>query len=124
MSRMTQKWREEFINLAGQYGICYEDAAKALRIGATMQRLAEASCNGDWPADNGERKTELCPNCQCGWVKSSFVKGVCPSCRIDQRAHEFVASIGWTAELQGDPRGAVFKLVKEVDGRKVKLAAA
>lgn len=125
MSRMSQKWRGEFISQAGRYGIRYEDAARALRIGATMQRLAEASCNGDWPADHGSAwETKECPECCSGWHPSSFRKGICPSCRIDQRAREFAASLGWTAELQGDPRGAVFKLVKEVDGRKVELVAA
>lgn len=195
----NRKWREQFLSDAGRYGIRYEDACKLMRFGTTLQRLAEAQCNGDYPYANGapwtdvmsdERKARLLGECErCDdpssvgtWVRARMVKGskceackgkrgifqrnpdavreqnatgevwrrcancngrghmlVCPDCRTTERALAFVAQLDtgcaaedcngiqscphgtWTAEFQGDPRGAVFSIVR-ADG--VRLAVA
>ena len=114
MSRQSE--REDFIVRWAQAGGSTNDARRLLRHATTAQRLAEAACNGDWPADNGERATKLCPECQCGWVPSSFRKGVCPSCRTDQLILAIVKAAGFQARVDGDPRGYVVKVTLP-DGR-------
>lgn len=52
-----------------------ETARALLRHATTLQRLAEAQCNGDWPADNGERKVKPCPLCEQQWVPSAIQGG-------------------------------------------------
>lgn len=116
----NQRWREEFISIMGRrFGWTVYDCRTLLRLSATAQRLAEAACNGDYPADNGERKVQMCPKCEGGWVRSSFVQGVCPDCRIEQRIAAAVADVNSRAETDaqrvivrtaGDPRGAVVAL--------------
>lgn len=69
MSRPT-KWREQFIADMARRGQSVELARKFLRIGATLQRLAEAQCNGDYPADNGECNVVECDQCRSLWVPS------------------------------------------------------
>ena len=46
--------REEFMVKASKEGISTDTARRLLRYAATLQRLAEAQCNGDWPY-NGDR---------------------------------------------------------------------
>ena len=86
------KERSEFIARASAEGLDLPLILKLLRHATTLQRLAEAQCNGDWPADNGERKVIFCPKCESGFVRSSFVRSdsfevdgkkvkVCPDCR-------------------------------------------
>lgn len=62
-----KRWREQFIADMAREGQSIETARAFLRVGATLQRLAEAQCNGDWPADNGERKTVECDQCKSLW---------------------------------------------------------
>lgn len=50
-------------------------ARRLMRHASTLQRLAVAQCNGDWPADNGERKTKECPLCGSSWVPSAITGG-------------------------------------------------
>lgn len=50
----SQKWREEFIGQAVRAGLTTDTARYLMRQAATLQRLAEAQCNGDWPY-NGDR---------------------------------------------------------------------
>lgn len=81
MSRQSAKQRGQVISQLGSMGVNYETACKLLRYGATLQRLAEAQCNGDWPADNGEGKCVECDNCQGLWVSSSMFHGhKCEGC--------------------------------------------
>jgi hypothetical protein len=138
---MTKRDRERFISEAGRHGIRYEDATKLLRYGATLHRLAEAQCNGDWPADNGERKAEACPLCESLWAPSVICGGktakeahrlldskakpqrACPDCRTSAAASAFVNMLGgypgaWKADFQGDPRGAVF-IIERAGGPKL-----
>lgn len=48
---------------------------KLMRHASTLQRLAVAQCNGDWPADNGQRKTAACPLCESSWAPSAITGG-------------------------------------------------
>jgi hypothetical protein len=102
-----QKDRDEFIAVMTAEGMSLSLAQLLLRYGSTMQRLAVAQCNGDWPADNGERKVKTCPACEMNWVGSSFKKGLCPDCYTTQRVKELMPE-GFKAITNGDPRGAVF----------------
>jgi hypothetical protein len=109
-----------------------ELARKLRRAGATLQRLAEAQCNGDYPYDNGERPVVFCGRCQSGAVRSSMKRckvrpdtaGVetigqgkdayyllCPDCRTQDRVTTLLAEHGLRPIFQGDPRGPVFKVI-------------
>lgn len=93
-------------------------ARKLMRAGSTLQRLAEAQCNGDWPADNGERKVVYCGGAEqegCGsmWAPS-VLKGKgqrCPDCRTQANVSKLCAEYGVEAMFNGDPRGAVFLVI-------------
>lgn len=155
---MTTRERESFMHEAGKAGICEADARKILRYGTTLARLAVAQCNGDWPADNGERQIMACEECgqswspsvftgkreyravcyQCGWKGELWYSskvarneekehehdntGIvttaeCPDCRHTRLVKAIIAQYpGVSVEFQGDPRGAVVKLVL-ADGR-------
>lgn len=105
-----QRDREEFLVTASKEGIPLETARKLLRHAATLDRLAVAMCNGDWPADNGERKVVECPKCESLWVKSSFRKGMCPDCRTQELVQSICEPLKITPVFGGDPRGCVLKL--------------
>lgn len=51
------------------------NARALLACATTLQRLAEAQCNGNWPCDNGERKVVPCPLCDSLWVPSQIQGG-------------------------------------------------
>jgi hypothetical protein len=122
--------RDEFIVAATKAGLDIETSRKLLRYATTLQRLAVAECNGDWPADNGERKVDYCPKCQSGYVPASFRpvvveevpyadgKGVrrkrerrCPSCYAESKVEQLLAKTELQPAFNGDPRGAVLRLV-------------
>ena len=69
-----QREREEFIAVMVKEGVPLAVTRQVLRYSATLQRLAEAQCNGDYPADNGERKVVPCSRCESLWVRSSMVR--------------------------------------------------
>ena len=107
--------RDEFIARMAKEGLPVDTARRLLRYATTLHRLAEASCNGDWPCDNGERKVEFCPRCESGMVKSMFRRSGAGSERVclDCRTAELVkASLpeGFVPVLGGDPRGAVLRV--------------
>lgn len=121
-----QKDRDEFLHIIQQEGLHYSKATKLLRYAQTLQRLAEAECNGDYPADNGERKVNECPRCGSGYVPSSFRFSafkdvddktnretvrykVCPDCRTRELV-DLQLPQGFKAIHQGDPRGCVLKI--------------
>ena len=118
----SQRWREEFLVRTAQAGLPLDVARKVLRHAATLQRLAEAQCNGDWPADNGERKVISCPRCGICWVRVSMVADksqpvvngfrplICQDCRKSDLIIDLVAPYGFQAFFAGDPRGAVVTL--------------
>ena len=107
---MNRQHREQFLMAATRIGLNEYMARKFARMAATHERLSEASCNGDWPCDNGERKVEFCVTCQGGMVRSKIVKGVCETCRLEARIMEYADACGVIADLQGDPRGWTVKL--------------
>lgn len=83
---------------------------RILRHATTLQRLAEAQCNGDWPADNGERKIVACPKCECSWAPSVIKRGLCPDCRSTEAIEHSLEGSPYMAVFNGDPRGAVVSL--------------
>lgn len=109
-------------------------AHKLLRHASTLQRLAVAQCNGDYPADNGRRAVIACPLCESGWVPSAIVGGplaraawdarrpdrlgdpigyrACPDCRISAAIRAIVREHlpMYQPVFSGDPRGYVVKL--------------
>jgi len=74
------KERENFVAAMAREGVPVDVARKVMRAATTLHRLAEATCNGDWPANNGTsrapggRKVEECAWCQQLWVPSFFVQ--------------------------------------------------
>lgn len=118
MSYQTE--RDEFIARASREGLPFDVIRALLRYSSTLTRLAVASCNGDWPADNGERKTRVCEFCECGWVPSSFKTvrehdhslTLCPDCRASFHVKRLLESTDYKAIIGGDPRGAVLRIVK------------
>jgi hypothetical protein len=123
---MSTKWREETLYNLGKVGVPYHVARKLLRYGATLHRLAEAQCNGDYPADNGERKVVACTRCESMWVRSSMVRDytapkiqrpgddraryiplICRDCRTEELIKKTCEEAGLIPEINGDPRGAV-----------------
>ena len=125
-----QSWREHFIATLAWYDVRPDVARRVLRYAATLQRLAEAQCNGDWPADNGERLVEPCLRCQARFVlrvmravpgqNGQPCRWLCPDCRTSDLARAYVVANlpGWSVTFAGDPRGCVVMLTAP-DGREV-----
>jgi hypothetical protein len=114
---MRQKDREEFISIMSSEGVPLDVSRSLLRAGATLHRLAEAQCNGDWPADNGERVTKPCDECENYWAPAVLRKGnLCPDCRTTSRVKALCAKHGLEPVFGGDPRGAVL-VIKVPSGR-------
>jgi hypothetical protein len=105
-----QKERDEFIAVWAANGGRVADARTLMQLAATQHRLAVARCNGDYPADNGQRTTKVCPLCETCWAPESFRKGVCPDCRIGQRIEALAESCGFKISTDGDPRGYTTKV--------------
>lgn len=106
-----QQDRDETVALLTIEGMPLPVIRRLFSLSQTLHRLAVAQCNGDWPADNGERKTVVCPECAGCWHPSAM-KGtpkLCPDCRATARTHAIMPT-GFRAVLQGDPRGCVLKV--------------
>ena len=106
--------RDRFIARMESEGLPLEATRRLLRYATTLDRLAVAQCNGDWPADNGERPVIFCPRCESGFVKSTFRKSatgerICPDCRTGELVSAVLPE-GFTPIFNGDPRGAVLKI--------------
>ena len=116
---MMTKWRDQFMMQAGKHGIPTYHARLFLRYARTLQRLSEAQCNGDYPADNGERNTKECAKCGGFWAPS-FIRrdGVCGECKTEERAKKQAQALGFAADTAGDPRGCVLTL-KTADGTEI-----
>ena len=115
MSYQTE--RDDFIVRMATEGLPIYKTRKLLAYANTLHRLAEAQCNGDWPADNGERETA---ECQCGsyWAPSVLkhtridkvlTPKLCPDCRTVAHVKALLPQ-GFVAQFGGDPRGCVFKI--------------
>ena len=132
---MNQRDRAAFLYEAGREGLPIEVARKLLRYGTTLHRLAEAQCNGDWPYENGDGTAKPCSRCEGLW-RAQLAQGVCPDCRTSDAVKALFAmkqhtpetcpgrpcgsgcdhetwpyGSGWRAKFQGDPRGAVLRIV-------------
>lgn len=106
-----QKERQAFIAAVNKEGVPEHVALLVLRDAGTIQRLAAAECNGDYPCDNGERKVKDCSVCEAGYARSALsIKGVCPGCRAEARIAKRLVPFGVVPDFQGDPRGACVKL--------------
>lgn len=66
--------RGRFIECLRGEGVPEHVARLVLRHAATLQRLAEAQCNGDYPADNGEGESHVCGTCSSAWKPGAFLK--------------------------------------------------
>lgn len=104
----------QFIAQGTKAGLDLPTITKLLRYATTLQRLAVAQCNGDYPADNGVRKVVFCPRCEAGFLPSVFKRAndgskICPDCRT-QELVKAVLPPNVTPIFGGDPRGAVLKL--------------
>jgi hypothetical protein len=97
--------REDFIVTMAKQGVPADVSRVVLRHANTIQRLAVAVCNGDWPSDNGERKVETCPKCEGLWVPFSIKANGCPDCRAEALLVKALAPYNFAVETAGDPRG-------------------
>lgn len=117
-----QSDRDRCLYQCGVQGIGPHIARALLRASTTLQRLAEAQCNGDYPADNGVRPVVECPTCGSSWVRASMrydthvvpVPGadrvlICPDCAVQRRVRAVLPST-WKPYFQGDPRGPVLQI--------------
>lgn len=111
------KERDEFIGRLVQelqnhpIHIVTDLARQVLRAASTLDRLAVAACNGEYPADNGERKTKTCSQCEIGWAPEFLnAAGVCGDCRKQAALAKRLKSFGIVPIFGGDPRGYVVKL--------------
>lgn len=115
--------RDQFIATATRAGLSINQATALLRYASTLQRLAVAQCNGDYPCDNGERKVIPCPKCESGYVPSAIkgstylARGIkaCPDCRTAAAVQIVLSDIDVEHKrlvpvFGGDPRGAVLRL--------------
>ena len=122
------------------YQVC-ELARKLRRAGATLQRLAEAQCNGDWPYDGPwrgqDRQVRLCAECCLNWADSTVkacpaldtrtkdqrrldrtlgraahgMPKFCQVCRTESTVTKLLAEYGMRPIFDGDPRGPVLKVI-------------
>lgn len=111
--------RERAIVGLVKLGIADWDIRGILRDARTLARLAEAQCNGDWPADNGDSRAVECQECGCYWRNlpndgpGRASKRLCDDCRAAARINARIrpyAPQGIGVELAGDPRGYVVKV--------------
>jgi hypothetical protein len=105
-----QNERDQFIVHATRAGLSLDQTRGLLRHASTLQRLAVAQCNGDYPADNGERKVSECPICASLWVPATIKAAGCPDCRAARRVRAVLEGSPLEPEFHGDPRGAVLRL--------------
>lgn len=106
-----QTERGVFLEVMRAEGVPQVVTRAVLRDAATIQRLAVAQCNGDYPCDNGTRAVVFTCKCEGGYVPEAIKGGQCPDCRAQARIVKALAPYKIEADFQGDPRGACVKLV-------------
>lgn len=148
MSRQPARVRGQVIADLTKLGVSYQDTLRFLRLGATLHRLAEAQCNGVWPADNGERRVVTCGSrphkftdanvspegrvqvskgCEGLYVRHVLRKSrgyLCPNCCATEDAKKLAEKYGLVAIVGGDPRGMVLGLVTMVQWNNVPTCGA
>lgn len=140
------KWREEFIARLSRDrdALPLDTLRRLMRHAATLQRLAEAQCNGDYPY-NGDRDRPdreqpnaraqwdrwhvTCPRCEQLCVKSmmkrvaymsegkggrTYYRQECPDCRTQALVTKLLQDTPWRPVFQGDPRGCVLKIARRL----------
>lgn len=118
--------RDTFMHQAAGAGLSVHTAERLLRYASTLQRLAVAQCNGDWPYEHGDRTRyplSTCARCEGRWATSSMRRAklgssllICPDCRTQDKVRAllqgpYVSGASWEARFSGDPRGYVLRLV-------------
>ena len=100
-----QRERDAFIAKASSEGLDLATITKLLRYASTLQRLAVAQCNGDWPY-NGDRDRPLprneateqhdklytvCPKCEASGVAKSAMRkpAACEECTDQKESRRF-----------------------------------
>jgi hypothetical protein len=115
----TQKQRMQFVVALAREFPGRRDidavARRLLRLGATHCRLAEATCNGEWPcegpwAEGHNNALRECPQCSGHYARSSYRRDVCPDCRNEALIRSTLADIGAEPVFGGDPRGCTVKV--------------
>lgn len=117
-----QSDRDEFLIIMAQEGVPLDVTRALMRAATTLHRLAEAECNGDdWRDPKGPwhyRAEKDVPTASCGdesgRVVMAWTRVTCSSCkgrRIEQRVSELCAKHGLKPVFNGDPRGAVLKII-------------
>ena len=97
-----QAQRERFIVLLRDRGFSYDAIYSILRNSATINRLSEAQCNGDYPAQDPnytqsefDRYMRECSECGSHWRRGSLTQaGVCQECRAHARVRKLIPD-GW-----------------------------
>lgn len=107
---MNAAQRREFRDHLLRLGLSDFHVSAITRNAVTHDRLAEAECNGDYPCDNGERPLISCTRCESGYAPSHVIRGLCDSCRCEDRIKALCAQAGVNVEFQGDPRGWTVKV--------------
>lgn len=122
---MTTKQRRETKLRLIREGLPSPIVNRILRLATTLHRLSEAQCNGDYPADNGERRVFACVRCNTCWAPESMKRRplraesdglitsgpVCPDCIATERVQELLKPFhGFEPIFNGDPRRPVLKL--------------
>lgn len=99
--------RESFMATMSKHGFDQTTCRLLMRYSTTLQHLAVAQCNGDFPCDNGVRPVVACKRCEGLWSKRTLNKaGICKDCQTADLVRRVMPD-GWKPVFGGDPRGAV-----------------
>ena len=123
-----QEDRDRFIARMTAEGLPITVTRQVLRLAATVERLAVAACNGDYPADHGDAwPTIVCEDCGSAWHPSAFRRRpavelarakaagdsvgdrICVDCYTTRKL-EALMPAGFKAITGGDPRGYTTKI--------------
>lgn len=102
--------RDEYMAIMTREGVSVQAARRVLSLTQTIHRLAVAQCNGDWPADNGQRPVTACPQCDRHWAPNTVTRLGCQDCQAEAKIRQALFGTGVEPIFGGDPRGAVVKL--------------
>lgn len=69
---LTTKEKREAEHKLTAEGLPLDTAERIVRLGSRLHKLAEASCNGDYPADDGRHVVDTCPLCESCWRPESM----------------------------------------------------
>ena len=108
-----QQLRKEFVAIMAREvpAMPLQDVRRIMSASATLDRLAVAQCNGEYPCDNGERSVTACMRCESLYAPQALsAAGVCPDCRTKDRVERLCEPFGIVPQFHGDPRGCVLKL--------------